>query len=56
MWKSSQSYENGSNNVRSYLTAELSVITKAYPFNDLKTFSATNWRYIEKYLKKNSEF
>ena len=37
---------------RSYLTAELSVITKAYPFNDLKTFSATNWRYIEKYLKK----
>ena len=29
---------------RSYLTAELSVITKAYPFKDLETFSETDWR------------
>ena len=29
---------------RSCLTAELSVITKAYPFKDLETFSETDWR------------
>ena len=36
---------------RSYLTAELSVITKAYPFKDLETFSATDWRYIKIYFQ-----
>ena len=31
---------------RSFLTAELSVIIKKYPFNDLESLSKTNWRYL----------
>ena len=32
---------------RSYLTAELSVMIKSYPFHDLDSFSNTNWRYAQ---------
>ena len=36
---------------RSYLTAELSVILKKHPFNDLQSLSKTNWRYISKFIQ-----
>ena len=33
---------------RAYLTAELSITEKSYPFSDMHSFSKTNWRYILK--------
>ena len=30
---------------RSFLTSELSIIKKVYPFTDMKSFSKTSWRY-----------
>ena len=38
---------------RSYLTAELSVILKKYPFNDLESLSKSNWRYLNSFNFKS---
>ena len=34
---------------RSFLTAELSVTLKKYPFNDLESLSKSNWRYLKSF-------